>query len=253
MEEQARGKIRSLAERLKSANSVCVLTGAGVSKESGVPTFRDADGLWNTYRPEELANVEAFLHSPTTVWEWYQWRRDLINKVEPNPGHYALAALEQIVENFVLITQNVDNLHQRSGSQDVIEVHGNIHRTKCFDCGAIYPPGFVGTEFRENHLPLCSRCETGRLRPDVVWFGEMLPDDKLTQAVKEVENCDIFLSIGTSSIVYPAAALPRLAKSSGAFLVEVNPVPTELANIADCILEGPSGEILPELVKILKS
>jgi len=245
MNEQARKKTEALAERMIDAENICVLTGAGASKESGVPTFRDKDGLWKQYRPEELATVEAFLSDPELVWEWYQWRRDLIAEVKPNPGHYALAALEQLFQNFVIITQNVDGLHRNAGSEEVLEIHGNIQLTKCFDCGTLNVPDI---EYR-GELPKCPECGNGRLRPDVVWFGEMLPEKVLSKAVDSIKNCDIFISIGTSSIVYPAAALPQQAKSCGALLAEVNPVATNLSESADIVIEAMSGEALPLLLE----
>jgi len=254
MEDQASETCKALVERLRRASSVCALTGAGVSKESGVPTFREADGLWNRFRPEELANVEAFIRNPTLVWEWYSWRRELMSRVQPNAGHYALAELSSLLKSFTLITQNVDNLHRQAGSKDVIELHGNIQRNKCQECKTVYLPDDSRTrfEFRKGQLPHCPECNTGLLRPDVVWFGEMLPEDAITQSWEAAERCDLFLSIGTSAVVYPAAALPQVAQASGAFLVEINPQVTELSGKADLSFREPSGEILPTLVNLLK-
>lgn len=253
MTDQASDKIRSLAERLLAADRVCVLTGAGVSRESGVPTFREADGLWNKFRPEELANVDAFLRNPQRVWEWYSWRRTLMGEVHPNPGHEALAELEQLLAHFVLVTQNVDNLHQAGGSRDVIELHGNIQRNKCHNCGALFEGADVTeVNFEKGDLPRCPECGDGMLRPDVVWFGEMLPEEELERAWREAETCEIFLSVGTSAMVYPAAALPQVAKMAGAFLVEINPKPTELTRSADISIQEPSGEALPKIVQALK-
>ncbi|MFH0883843.1 MAG: NAD-dependent deacylase [bacterium] len=243
----------TLVEQMLDSKSICVLTGAGVSKESGVPTFRDEDGLWNKFRPEELANVQAFLSNPKLVWEWYDWRRKLMAEVSPNPGHKALAELELLFTHFVLITQNVDNLHREAGSRDIIELHGNIRRNKCFDCHVVFETDSSESndEFTSGELPKCLVCG-GRLRPDVVWFGENLPEEALNRAWSESERCDIFFSIGTSAVVYPAAALPQVAKSSGAFLVEINPKPTELSSLADIVFQGASGEILPKIVAALK-
>lgn len=251
---QTRDQFQVAAERLANVKRVGVLTGAGISRESGVPTFREADGLWNKFRPEELANADAFLSNPERVWEWYQWRRDLINKVEPNPGHYALAEFEKLLPKFVLITQNVDNLHRVAGNTDVIELHGNIQRNKCQKCGIVFQPGEPDAEiaFEQGTLPVCSCGKKGMLRPDVVWFGEMLPEDAISRAWAEAEASDVFLSVGTSAIVYPAAALPYQAKSSGAFLIEVNPNLTELSAVADLVIQEPSGEALPKILDRLK-
>ncbi len=249
MKRQARVDREALAERLVSANHVAALTGAGASKESGVPTFRDADGLWNKFRPEELANVNAFIANPQRVWEWYSWRRNLMAKVQPNAGHYALAELEKLLDDFTLITQNVDNLHRVAGSHDLIELHGNIHRNKCHHCGEIIETEVV---FSEGELPRHD-CEGGGLiRPDVVWFGEMLPQEAIDRAWFEASNSDVFFSIGTSAAVYPAAALPREAKLAGAYLIEVNPNPTELSVVADLVIQAPSGEVLPPLVDVVR-
>ncbi|MBD3165090.1 NAD-dependent protein deacylase [bacterium] len=244
----SRETLDELAQKLVQADRVGVLTGAGVSRESGVPTFREADGLWNRFRPEELANVNAFISNPERVWEWYQWRRDLIGKVEPNPGHYALAEMEQLLEQFTLVTQNVDNLHRHAGSDRVIELHGNIMRNKCHNCGVIVE---TEIEFAEGELPKCEACG-GMIRPDVVWFGEMLPADAIEQAWNEARQCDVFFSVGTSAIVYPAAQLPFEAKAAGAYLVEVNPQKTDLTRLADLYIGTPSGEAMPKVVDALK-
>ena len=238
----------ALIAALREADAVAAMTGAGVSAESGVPTFRDAmTGLWAKYDPRELATPEAFERDPKLVWDWYAWRRSLVEGVEPNPGHHALARLEDLVPVFTLITQNVDSLHQASGSTDVIELHGNIARTRCHACG-------VGAETFDADLspPSCSACG-GHLRPDVVWFGEGLPPDALQQAVNASAAANVFFSIGTSSLVHPAAALPGVATRSGALVVEVNPEPTPLTPHADVVLQGPSGEILPALIAALES
>jgi NAD-dependent protein deacetylase/lipoamidase len=254
MSAQTRDQYKELAARLASAKHVCVLTGAGISRESGIPTFREADGLWNKFRPEELANVNAFLTNPDRVWEWYSWRRELIGKVEPNPGHYALAEIEKRVEHFVLTTQNVDNLHREAGSQDVIELHGNILRNKCQKCGIVFNPGDEEAEiqFEQGTLPTCKCGKEGLLRPDVVWFGEMLPEEAIARAWEEAERSDVFLSVGTSTLVYPAAALPFNAKTAGAFLVEINPNSTELTPLADLVFAEPSGVALPKVVECMR-
>lgn len=222
-----------------------VSTGAGVSAESGVPTFRGADGLWKKFRPEELATFEAFIANPQIVWEWYQYRRDIIDKIKPNPGHYAIAQMPGYFEDFDLITQNVDGLHRAAGSADVIELHGNIMRNRCIDCRR------VNSEREFAEFP--PRCDCGgRLRPDVVWFGEMLPAGVLERAGQAAATCDIFLTVGTSGVVQPAAGLVHAARRSGAFVVEINIERTELTYICDEHLPGKSGEILPAIMEKIK-
>jgi len=233
-----------LIQQLQTARRITALTGAGISKESGIPTFREAQtGLWENYEATELATPQAFQRNPKLVWEWYQWRRSLVTQAEPNPAHMALVLMEQRVPTFRLITQNVDGLHQRAGSRNIIELHGNILRTKCFE---------------HNHLvdhwqedgqipPRCPVCG-GQLRPDVVWFGENLPSSAIQRAAAAAQQTDIFLSIGTSGLVNPAASLPYMAIEAGALLVEVNPDHPPLTIYADYQLTSPAGEILPELV-----
>ena len=234
-----------LVERLRGARRVTVLTGAGVSAESGVPTFRDAQtGLWSKFKPEDLATPEAFRRNPKLVWEWYAMRRAKVREGEPNAGHRALVELEQRVPGFLMATQNVDGLHQRAGSRNVVELHGNITRTKCFDDGALVEEWAQTGEVP----PRCPRCG-GPLRPDVVWFNENLPPEAFARAAEAARHCDVFLSVGTSALVYPAAALPLDAQAAGALLVEVNPTPTPLTPNADFFLQGTSGKILPGLVR----
>lgn len=234
-----------LPELLRSAQQVAVLTGAGISAESGVPTFREAQtGLWARYRPEELATPEAFLRRPELVWEWYQWRRGLVSQASPNPGHTALAEMERRHPGFTLITQNVDGLHRQAGSQNVIELHGNIQRTKCFDEGIIIETWPDTTDIP----PRCPSCG-GMLRPDVVWFGELLPEAALQAAVEASQSCQIFFSIGTSGIVQPAASLPYLALRTGAVVVEINPEETPLTNHATYFINSPAGSVLPSLAR----
>ena len=233
-----------LVRALRDARRITVLSGAGISAESGVPTFRDAlTGLWSNFKPEELATPEAFKRNPRLVWEWYAWRRELVTKVQPNPGHLALVELEKHVPHFTLITQNVDGLHQRAGSRNVIELHGNISRTKCFEENVVVEKW----EETGDAPPRCPRCG-GPLRPDVVWFNENLPEDAIEKSITASRNCDVFLSIGTSSQVYPAASLPFEALNAGATVVEINPDSTPLTPKADFALRGASGVILPELV-----
>jgi NAD-dependent deacetylase len=240
-----------IIQRLRLAERVTVLTGAGISAESGMPTFRQAQtGLWARYRPEDLATPQAFRHDPRLVWEWYEWRRGLAREAKPNPGHRALAELERRYPAFTLITQNVDGLHQQAGSGEhgaLIELHGNIHRTKCFDEERLVdrwePTGEVP--------PRCPYCG-GLLRPDVVWFGEHLPEEGLFAAWEAAQNCQVFLSIGTSGIVEPAASLPYLAMQSGATVVEINPNTTPLTGQAAYTLNGSARVLLPELVRALE-
>lgn len=233
---------------LKSARSVAVLTGAGISAESGVPTFRGDDGLWKKFKPEELANFNAFMKNTELVWEWYKYRKKLIANVEPNPGHYALVEMEDLYPNFTLITQNVDNLHRRAGSKRVFELHGNIQRNFCIGCGKEFSDEII---FSKLEIPKCDSCND-LIRPGVVWFGELLPEDQWVESEKATRLCEVFFSVGTSAIVYPAASLPYIAKESGAFVIEVNPEPTPVRSIADEFLQGKSGEILPKLVKAIK-
>ncbi len=235
---------RALVEALRAARAVAVLTGSGVSAESGVPTFRDAQtGLWARYDPADLATPEAFERDPGLVSEWYEWRRKLVREAAPNPGHLALAQLERLVSGFSLITQNVDGLHQRAGSGGMIELHGNITRTKCSVEDVLvedYTP--------ECTPPVCPNCGSP-LRPDVVWFGETLSADALHAASEVASTCDLFFSVGTSGLVQPAASLPFEALRGGATVVEVNPDETPLTRSADYVLRVRAGEVLPALVE----
>ena len=233
----------AILSSLLRARNVVAFTGAGISAESGVPTFRGNDGLWKKFKPEELANIDAFMRNPELVWEWYAARKKVIADVQPNPGHNALAAMEQLFPSFTVITQNIDNLHRRAGSKNVFELHGNIERNYCMMCRAAYANEFV---LRSTTVPRCN-CG-GIIRPDVVWFGETLPDDQWEGAENACRSADVLFSIGTSGVVYPAASLPLEAKRAGAFIIEINPEPTPLTEIADEFLAGKSGEILPNLV-----
>jgi len=236
------------AAALANASHVCVLTGAGISAESGIPTFRDAlTGLWANFRPEDLATPEAFERDPEFVWHWYEWRRELVRQAQPNAGHVALAELGRRVPCLTLVTQNVDGLHQRAGSAGVIEYHGNILRDRCHveQVVAERCPSAAGG------LPRCASCG-GLLRPDVVWFGEMIPRDALLLADAASEDCDVFLSVGTSSLVYPAAGLAEMALRRRATVIEINPRATDLTPRADVVLRGPSGRVLPALLEALR-
>jgi NAD-dependent deacetylase len=239
---------RTFLSRLRGAQRVIAFTGAGVSAESGVPTFRGNDGIWKRFKPEELANLDAFMRNPELVWEWYKARKRVIAEVKPNAGHVALVEMEKMFSSFAVITQNIDNLHRRAGSSAVFELHGNIERNYCMKCGKNFANEVVLTG---EGIPYCE-CG-GLIRPDVVWFGEMLPEDEWNGAMRACHSADVLLTIGTSGVVFPAASLPIEAKRSGAFVVEINPEPTPLTDIADEFVRGRSGEILPSLVEHLKS
>jgi NAD-dependent deacetylase len=228
---------------LEQARSVAVLTGAGVSAESGVPTFRDANGLWKQYRVQDLATPSAFARDPKLVWEWYNWRRGVLASVKPNPGHYALSELEKRIPSFTLITQNVDGLHELAGSRNVLKLHGSVWAVRCLACSREV------VDLRVSFAELPPACDCGGLlRPAVVWFGEPLPGDIWKAAEAAARSCDLFLVIGTSAVVYPAAGLAQLAKSSGARVVEINIAETPLTSEIDEFLQGPSGELLPQLI-----
>ena len=240
--------VERAAEALRRARYVCVLTGAGISAESGIPTFRDAlTGLWAKFRPEELATPEAFERDPETVWSWYEWRRQLIREAQPNAGHLALAELARRVPGFTLVTQNVDGLHQRAGSRDVLEYHGNILRDRCTVEQIVAQRS---EDTRRAALPRCAACG-GLLRPDVVWFGESIPAGPMNVAAAAAEECDVFLSVGTSSLVYPAAGLAEVALRQRATVIEINPNETDLSPHAHVVLRGPSGHVLPALLQEL--
>ncbi|MBI5652743.1 MAG: NAD-dependent deacylase [Chloroflexi bacterium] len=232
------------------SSRVVILTGAGVSEESGIPTFRDAQtGLWAKYDPLELATPDAFARNPKLVWEWYEWRRALCRDAKPNPGHDALAAMEKFFARLVIVTQNIDGLHRVAGSRDVIELHGNLQRDKCSRENVMVERANACTT--NDGLLVCPQCGA-YLRPDVVWFGETLPRDALERAFREAMLCDALFSIGTSGLVEPAASLPRLAKQAGAFIVEINPAPTPISEIADAIVRGKAGQVLSELVRAME-
>ena len=233
-----------VAERLKTATRMAILTGAGISAESGIPTFREAQtGLWERFRPEDLASPDAFARDPKTVWDWYRWRRELVDRAAPNEGHRAIAELQRRIPGTVLITQNVDGLHQTAGSTDAIELHGSIRRCRCTMCRA-------KREWSAEEPTFPPQCSCGAmLRPDIVWFGEMLPEDALASAFAAAESCDVFLSVGTSNLVQPAASLPWMAASRRAFVAVVN-VSMEGQVQADNVvhLTGKAGDILPRLL-----
>lgn len=229
----------------RNATSVCVLTGAGVSAESGVPTFRGEDGLWKKFRPEELANFDAFISNPELVWEWYNYRKQVMANVQPNAAHHALVELERTKRDFTLVTQNVDNLHRRAGSTNVLELHGNIERSYCIDCKTFHEE----FELRaDRKAPRCKNCG-GLVRPDVVWFGELLPVEIFQKASAAADRCELFFCVGTSAVVYPAASLPAIARTRGAYVVEINAEYTDISHRVHETLLGKAGEILPALVE----
>jgi NAD-dependent deacetylase len=238
-----------LLNTIANSKKVAALTGAGVSAESGVPTFRGEEGLWRNFRAEELATPEAFERDHQLVWEWYDWRRTLIAPLKPNQGHFTLARFEESFEQFTLVTQNVDGLHRLAGSADPIEMHGNIWFTRCLTEGTV-------RENRETPLhqlpPLCPDCGA-MVRPHIVWFGESLDPSILARAFKAAEESDLFFVIGTSALVQPAASLAGMAKQSGAIVIEINLESTPITEIVDVSLKGLSGEILPKLLKMIES
>jgi|UniRef100_A0A7C3SL77 NAD-dependent deacetylase len=245
--EDQKNALESLVHWLRRTPRVVVLTGAGVSQESGIPTFRGPGGWWRNFRPEELATPRAFAKDPRLVWEWYDWRRSLIRRAEPNVGHRALVELEKALPQFTLITQNVDGLHRRAGSRQVLEIHGSIWEVRCPGCGKV----------EEDHRvpipipPYCDACG-GLLRPNVVWFGEDLDPRVLDAARQALVQAQVMLVIGTSAVVQPAASFALWAQAAGAKLAEINPAPTPLTQHCDLVLTGKSGEILPLLVRRFK-
>lgn len=241
----------TLLEAVRDARHIVVLTGAGVSAESGIPTFRQAQtGLWAKYDPQELATPAAFRRNPRLVWRWYQWRRELVSGANPNPAHYALAAMEQRADRFTLVTQNVDGLHRQAGSHNIIELHGNLTRNKCFDHGHPVAVGAGITSDDPEEPPRCAQCGS-LLRPDVVWFGEALPASAIESAFSAAQDADVFLAVGTSAVVHPAASLPLVALENGALAVEVNPQETSLSPRVDYAFRQPAGELLPDLLLAL--
>ena len=242
----------SLLDALRQARHVLVFTGAGVSAESGIPTFREAlKGLWERFDPRELATPEAFQRDPALVWGWYEWRRMQIRHAEPNPGHRAIATLARHVAQLALVTQNVDDLHERAGSTVIAHLHGQISKPICFNCGL---PTFHPEDRPEEpeggrrlEPPRCGTCG-GAIRPGVVWFGEPLPTEDWSHAMEAARSADLVISVGTSNLVYPAAEIPELAARRGATLILVNPAATAMDPIARYTLQGPAGVILPALV-----
>ena len=243
--------VQRAADWIAGSSRPAVFTGAGVSRESGIPTFREAStGLWEQYDPQQLATVDGFLQDPKLVWEWYAYRRKMVAETLPNPGHQAIAELGDLLPELVVITQNIDSLHQRAGSRRVIELHGNISRVKCFQGDELYED-WSDEDYQGEIPPRCKTCGN-YLRPDVVWFGESLPEEALMAAFGLAENCDLMLVVGTSGNIQPAASLPVVARRSGARIVEVNPAPSGITLNTDVLLEAKSGEVLPEVVAQVK-
>lgn len=226
---------------------IVVLTGAGISKESGIPVFRGKDGLWNKYKVEELATFEAFLRDPKLVWEWYRFRMDIIYNAKPNIAHIILAELEKVYPDFYIITQNIDGLHQEAGSKKVIELHGNIRWARCIECSN----KILLEEVPKSVPPRCKVCGA-LLRPDVVWFGEPLPSQLLLKSIELSSKATLFIVIGTSGVVYPASELPYYAKEHGATLLEINPELTPISQIADITIREKATTGLKKLLQLLK-
>ncbi|WP_297062965.1 NAD-dependent protein deacetylase [Thermococcus sp.] len=242
------------AKILARSRFAIAFTGAGISAESGVPTFRGFNGLWKRYRPEELATPEAFQMNPNLVWEFYRWRMKKILEAKPNPAHYSLAELERLGIIKAVITQNVDDLHREAGTRNLVELHGNIFRVKCTSCDYrenLKEGGRVNEFVESRELPKCPRCGSP-LRPDVVWFGEALPKDALEKAFNLAERADVVLVIGTSGVVYPAAYIPYIVKEHGGRVIEVNVERSGITPIADVFLRGKAGEILPKILELVR-
>lgn len=240
--------LEQAASKLHGITDLVAFTGAGVSAESGVPTFRGAEGVWKNFRAEEVATPEAFARDPKLVWEFYNDRRDLLADLQPNPAHDTLAELQRRFERFTLVTQNIDGLHALAGSRNLLELHGNLWRVRCTGCGQTWET--VGEK-----LPAIPECEScgALLRPDVVWFGEALPEQVWNEAFTAVSQCEAILVVGTSAVVYPAAGLVEVARRHGAQVIEVNIEPTAASESADVCLHGRAGEVLPALLEALRT
>lgn len=241
-----------LAQQLRKAQHVVIFTGAGASAESGIPTFRDAlTGLWERFDPAQLATSEAFRADPALCWGWYEWRRQNVGQAKPNGAHLAIAELARHVHKLTVVTQNVDDLHERAGSQDVIHLHGSLHSPRCIDCGQPYILSLTSDALPEDgsriEPPRCSAC-SGYVRPGVVWFGEMLPESAWNAGLAAAEECEVFLSIGTSGIVYPAAELPLRALGRGATVVHINPARFDISG-QEHFLQGPASVMMEGLLR----
>ena len=236
----------TVAQKLKGSKKIVFVTGAGISQESGIPTFRGKDGYWRKYDPMKLASIDAFYDDPKLVWEWYEDRRKNILSVKPNEGHFAISQMEEF-KDIVVLTQNIDGLHQRSGSTNVLELHGSIIRIKCTVCD-------FTDNITENFESLPPKCKCGSmLRPDVVWFGEPLPQNIWQSAIKEASICDVMIIVGTSLVVSPANTLPVYAKQNGAILIEVNPEKTVMSNDMTLSIQATSVGVLPKMLSIFKN
>lgn len=240
--------MREVVEVILKSKYLTALTGAGVSAESGIPTFRGKDGLWNKHKPEELATPQAFAANPEVVWKWYAWRMEIVFNAKPNPAHYGFAELEKLEILKCLITQNVDDLHERAGSERVLHLHGSLRKVICTKCDY---SEYVEKPPRIPPLPKCPRCHS-LLRPGVVWFGEMLPQDVLSEALNEVNRSDVIIVAGTSAVVQPAASLPLIVKRNGGKIIEINPSETPLSGIADYVIRKPAGVAMKEIVDEIK-
>jgi len=236
--------INELKEIIAHSKRITVLTGAGISAESGVPTFRGSGGIWRNYQVTDVATPQAFARDPELVWEFYNWRRKLISTVTVNPGHTALVTLEKHVNDFTLITQNVDDLHSKAGSEQLLEIHGNLWKVICTKCSLVT----MDRSQNMGTLPKCPKCG-GLLRPHVVWFGESLDPDIIHKAIEASQNCECMLIVGTSGVVQPAASLASQAKAEGAVVAEINIEQTPQSGQMDFVLTGPAGKILPMLVE----
>lgn len=237
---------KDVIKTISNARSIVFFTGAGISAESGIPTFRGKEGIWNKLRPEELANFDAFMRNSNLVWQWYKHRMEIVHDAKPNAGHLAIAEMQNLFEKVTVITQNVDNLHRRAGSNIVYELHGNIERNYCIKCKKYYNENFD----LSGGAPKCS-CG-GLIRPDVVWFGEYLPEDQFAAGEKASRTCDLFFIVGTTGIVYPAASMIYTAKNNGAYLIEVNIESTEVSSYTNYSILGKSGNILPQVIAAIK-
>jgi NAD-dependent deacetylase len=239
---------QNFIDRLFETGSIVFFTGAGISAESGIPTFRGKDGIWNKLRPEELANFDAFIRNPEMVWEWYSHRKKIIHESEPNPGHKAIAEMQDLFDKVTVVTQNIDNLHRRAGSRTIFELHGNIERNYCIQCKTYFNEDLP----LQGKIPRCTKCG-GLIRPDIVWFGEYLPQDQFKASEQAARDCDTFFVVGTSAVVYPAASLIYTARENGAYIVEVNIEETEISYIADKSFYGEAGKVLPIITEKLRN
>ena len=240
---------KKFLEKLETAEKILFFTGAGISAESGIPTFRGKDGIWNKLKPEELANFDAFLKNTDLVWEWYQHRRQIVRESRPNSGHLAIAEFEKYYNEVSVVTQNIDNLHRRAKSTNIYELHGNIERNYCIDCHKWFND--IEVDETNKKAPKCDECG-GLIRPDIVWFGEILPQETFSTGERKAAESDICFIVGTSAVVYPAAYIPITAKQSGSYLVEINIESTEISGYVDESFFGEAGKVLPQILEEVK-